>query len=181
MIPNILSVFISFPLHIIQWSITQQFAFSLLQYKLLLLIILKTLPDIYPRVPLFQFYSILHMILLLYRSILLQPHVLYFSKCQMLWRSVLRLHCFRWYNSLYELPVPQYNLSKETPQNAFLHSMKHPERLWPDYIFSFIHVPVLWRQGHLPISIENTASSQNPLSITRKLVYIFFIIPFMNL
>ena len=49
MIPNILSVFISFPLHIIQWSITQQFAFSLLQYKLLLLIILKALPDITTR------------------------------------------------------------------------------------------------------------------------------------
>ena len=29
------------------------------------------------------------------RSILLRPHVLYFSKCQMPWRSVLRLRCFR--------------------------------------------------------------------------------------
>ena len=47
------------------------------------------------------------------------------------WRSVLRLRCFRWYNSLYELPVPQYNLSKGTPQNAFLHSMKYSDRLWP--------------------------------------------------
>ena len=33
----------------------------LLIYNLFLLIILKALPDIYPRVPLFQFYSILHM------------------------------------------------------------------------------------------------------------------------
>lgn len=102
--------------------------------ELFLLIILKALPDIYPRVPLFQFYSILHMILLLYRSILLLPRVPYSCWSRTALPSVSQSHCFQWYNWQYRLLSPRYNLSKETPQNAFLHSMKHSEGLWPDYI-----------------------------------------------
>jgi len=52
----------------------------------------KALPDIYPRVPLFQFYSILHVILLLYRSILLLPHVLCFSRCCVIDVMIKRLY-----------------------------------------------------------------------------------------
>ena len=66
------------------------------------------LPDFHLRVPLLYPYSIAHIILLLNRSISLQPYVSYSSKFQRLWPPGVPWHCCPQYNAPPPLPVPQF-------------------------------------------------------------------------
>ena len=74
-------------------KVLQTSPFKNIKSRLSVFIIVKAPPDIYSRVPLFQFYSTFYMILLLCRFILLQPHVLCFSRYRTLSLSAALLRC----------------------------------------------------------------------------------------